>query len=240
MLNNKKVIIIGASSGIGKELALLMLKNNYQLGIASRRKHLLDEIKNKFPNRVLVKELDVNNYEEAITKLNDLIVEMGGVDIIIVNSGIGFLTDEQLLENDIKTISTNVIGFTAMIKTAFSYFKKNKSGHLVAITSIAALRGNKYCVAYNASKAFQANYLEGLRQGLSNDITITDIRPGYVLTDLTKGQKMFWAASASKAASQIYKAILKKKDIVYITKRWSIIAFLLKIIPNWLYKKIDI
>jgi short-subunit dehydrogenase len=122
----------------------------------------------------------------------------------------------------------------------FMYFRKKKGGHLVGITSIAALRGNKWAPSYNASKAYQVNYLEGLRQkarDLQATVTITDIRPGFVETNMAKGDKLFWVASPEKAAWQIWKAIRKKKRVAYVTRRWRIYALLVRLAPGWMYER---
>ncbi len=128
-----------------------------------------------------------------------------------------------------------------MANVAFNYFEKKGSGHIVGISSIAALRGASDSPAYNASKAYMSNYLQGLRQkayksGLS--ITITDIQPGFVNTSMAQGRGLFWVASVSDAAIQIYNAIDSKKKHAYITARWRIIAWLLKVMPDWLYNKL--
>ena len=140
-----------------------------------------------------------------------------------------------------ETIDTNILGFSAVANTAMHYFMKKGSGHLVGISSIASIRGSNIAPAYNASKAFMSNYMEGLRIKISKiniPITITDIQPGLVDTAMAKGDGLFWVAPPEKAAAQIYKAIKKKKKKAYITKRWAIIALLLKIMPEFVYNKL--
>jgi short-subunit dehydrogenase len=122
-----------------------------------------------------------------------------------------------------------------------NYFKKQGHGHLVNISSIAGVRGNGEAPSYYATKAFQINYLEGLRLNAYKscvDIHVTDVRPGFVDTDMAKGEGMFWVAPVEKAAQQIFNAIQKKKKIVYVTKRWRMIGFLLKIMPYSILKKL--
>ena len=132
-------------------------------------------------------------------------------------------------------------GFTALAVVCMNYFIQRKTGHLVGISSIASIRGSDSCPAYNASKAFMSNYLEGLRVKARKsklDISVTDIQPGFVDTAMAQGEGLFWVASPSKAANQIFRAIQQKKKRVYITKRWAIIAWLLKVLPSCLYAKI--
>ena len=140
-----------------------------------------------------------------------------------------------------ETISTNVMGFTAMTNIAIKHFIKQGFGHLVGISSVAAIRGDSEGPAYNASKAFMSNYLQGIRKKIIKaklPINITDIKPGFADTAMAKGDNLFWISSPIEAASQIFDAIEKKKAHAYITKRWSIIAWLLKILPEVIYNRI--
>ena len=236
----KKAIIIGATSGIGKELAKLLTENGYLVGITGRRTELLTEIQKQNPKLYLIRNFDITEIEKIETKLNELSEEMGGIDLLILSSGIGDINAELNFEIEKRTIETNVLGFTCVSDWAFNYFEKQKSGHLVAISSIAGIRGNRQATSYNATKAYQINYLEGLRQKAKNlkmKIFVTDIRPGFVNTEMAKGEGLFWVAPVEKASKQIYSAILKKRKIVYVTKRWGIIASILKRIPNFIYDK---
>lgn len=236
----KKAIIIGATSGIGKELAKLLTENGYLVGITGRRTELLTEIQKENPKLYRIRDFDITEIEKIETKLNELTEEVGGIDLLILSSGIGDINAELNFEIEKRTIETNVLGFTCVSDWAFNYFEKQKFGHLVAISSIAGIRGNRQATSYNATKAYQINYLEGLRQKAKNlkmKIFVTDIRPGFVNTEMAKGEGLFWVASVEKASKQIYNAISKKRKIVYVTKRWEIIATILKRIPNFIYDK---
>jgi short-subunit dehydrogenase len=138
----KKAIIIGATSGIGKELAKVMSRNNYIVGIAGRRTHLLEEIKESLPNNSFAKHIDVTKPDEAMNQLNCLISEMEGVDLIVISSGVGFINRKLHWSIEQETIDVNVSGFTAMANVAMRYFLSKGAGHLVGISSIAALRGD--------------------------------------------------------------------------------------------------
>ncbi|MBI5025300.1 MAG: SDR family NAD(P)-dependent oxidoreductase [Nitrospirae bacterium] len=237
----KKAVIIGATSGIGKELAKVLSQSNYIVGLAGRRVELLAELQKEIPSITYFKRIDVTKTKEAMNLLEDLINEMGGMDLTVISSGVGFLNPDLNWEQEKETIDVNVSGFAAMVNVAIKQFLKQGSGHLVGISSIAAIRGNGDAPAYNASKAFVSNYLEGIRQKiikLGTNIIVTDIQPGYVDTSMAKGGKLFWVASPEKAAWQIYKAIKHKKKHVYITKRWRLIAWLLKVVPDWIYNKL--
>ena len=236
----KKVIIIGATSGIGKGLAKIFVDNNYLVGITGRRTKLLDELKLQNSNLFFTKTFDIIDTKIVVENLNELIAELGGLDLLIISSGTGDLNEELDFEIEKRTIETNVIGFTCVADWAFNYFQNQKSGHLIAISSVGGLRGSRVAPAYNATKAYQINYLEGLRQkamNLKSQIFVTDIRPGFVETAMAKGEGQFWVATVDKASQQIFEAIKHKKKIVYVTKRWKLIAILLKLIPKQIYDR---
>jgi len=233
----RKAIIIGASSGIGLELARIMAREGYSLGLAGRRLELLEAARKELPAETRVKRIDVTR-TEAMGQLSELISELGGADVIVISSGTGFINPGLEWEKEKATIDVNVSGFAAMANVAFEHFRVSGSGHIVGISSIAAIRGGGESPAYNASKAFVSNYLEGLRQKavkLKLPIVVADIQPGFVDTVMAQGEGLFWVAPAEKAARQIFDAIEKKKSHAYITKRWRLIAWLLKLIPGWLY-----
>lgn len=237
----KRAIIIGSSSGIGMQLARTMSKDGFILGLTSRRMELLNNLKDELPCKTYVKYMNILDTDESMAVLNHLISEMGGVDLIIVSAGIGHINNDLKWDLEKETINTNVLGVTAIINASMKHFIKINSGHLVVISSVASLRGSAVCPAYNASKAYISNYLEGIRCKVKKqklDITITDIKPGLVNTAMAKGEGLFWVMPLEKAVLQIYNAIKKQKDEVYITKRWSLIGFILKILPKSLYYKI--
>ena len=237
----KKAIVIGASSGIGLELAKLLSTNGYIIAIMARRLILLNKLQEELANEVLVKQLDVANIDTSMNILNELIEEMGNVDLVVLSAGNGELNEKLEWQLECETIATNVLGFTAVANIAIKHFMDKKSGHFVAISSVAAIRGGSVSPAYNASKAFISNYLEGLRKKvkrLGMSITITDIQPGFVDTAMAKGEGLFWKSSAEKAATQIYGAIKKKKSHLYVTKRWKLIAWLLRAMPDYLYNRL--
>ncbi len=236
----RKAIIIGATSGIGKELADVFLREGYVVGLAGRRIHLLDELNDIYSNHVFPKPIDVSQAAQAMDALDRLIVEMEGVDVIVISSGVGFINENLQWTPEKKTIDVNVSGFAAMTNIAMRYFLSKGSGHLVGISSIAAIRGGSAAPAYSASKAFVSNYLEGMRKKAVQEgkpITVTNIQPGYVDTAMAKGEGMFWVASPREAAEQIYDAIKRKRKHAYVTKRWRLIAWLLKILPDFLHNK---
>jgi short-subunit dehydrogenase len=236
----KRVIIVGATSGIGKGLAKIMVNNSYKVGLTGRRAELLDELKSQNPGLFVTKKFDITKTYLIVQNLEELTNELGGLDILIISSGTGDVNEKLDFEIEKKTIETNVLGFTCIADWAFNYFEKQKYGHLVGISSVGGIRGSRVAPAYNATKSYQMNYLEGLRQKASKlkvNIFVTDIRPGLVNTEMAKGEGLFWVMPVEKVVNQIYIGIKKKRKVVYVTKRWNLIARLLKILPNNIYDK---
>jgi short-subunit dehydrogenase len=236
----KKAIIIGATSGIGKGLAKILADNNYKVGITGRRTELLEDVKSQNPNAYFTRTFDITDTKIIVANLNTLATELGGLDLLIISSGTGDLNEKLDFEIEKRTIETNVTGFTCIANWAFNYFENQKSGHLVAISSVGGLRGSRIAPAYNATKSYQINYLEGLRQKaskLKQQIFVTDVRPGFVDTDMAKGEGQFWVATVEKATRQIFEAIKQKKKIAYVTKRWRLIASILKRVPRPIYDR---
>lgn len=236
----KKAIIVGATSGIGKGLARLLVDNGFKVGITGRRTELLENLRSENTSSYFIKTFDVKDTKVALDKLEELTSELGGLDLLILSSGTGDLNDKLDFEIEKRTIDTNVVGFTCITDWTFNYFNKQKFGHLVAISSIGGLRGNRQAPSYNATKAYQINYMEGLRQKakrLNDHIIITDIRPGFVDTSMAKGVGLFWVMPVEETVQQIFRAIKKKRKIAYVTKRWSILATILKLIPRPIYDR---
>lgn len=241
----KNAIVIGATSGIGKETAKKLAQNGYILGIVGRREERLIELQKSIKTKTFIKRIDVSKTDEAIKLLKELILEMGSLDVIVICSGIVKPNFELDWEKDKTTIDTNISGFAAISNTAAQYFKAQKYGHLVGISSMSALvysdRSNAYC----ASKAFVSNYLKGLRMSLtktSSKIYVTEVLPGWVYTEMTKDadkSKVFWATTADKAADQIYDAIVNKKNKIYVSKRWRLLALAIKLMPEKFSTKHD-
>lgn len=209
----KNALIIGATSGIGKELAKLLVADYDKVLITGRREKLLEEIKATNPEKFVVKVHDVTDLNACKTLFSDLKNEFQTIDLIVYSSGVGDPNYQLEWEKELPTLQTNVISAVKVYGLAYNFFREQGYGHLVGISSIASIRGNRHVPAYFASKAFQANYLESLwMKGKRSkaEIYVTDIQPGFVDTSMAIG-KTFWMSSAEKAAKQIYAAIKKKR-----------------------------
>lgn len=236
----KKIVIIGATTGIGRASAELYAQKGYEVAITGRRLNLLDEVKDKYPNaKIITRQMDVADTESSRKTMDELAEILGGIDIILLNAGVGY--PKATYEQEISTVDINARGFLALANWSYEYFSKKGSGQFAGVSSVAGVRSSPYAPEYHASKAFISSYMEGLRlrsRKWNPNISVTDIRPGYVDTPMTKSNKgMFWVATPEKAASQIYDAINARKSVVYITKRYVLLATLLRILPEWLIAK---
>lgn len=236
----KRIIIIGASSGMGREMALRYAETGNLVGITGRRNKRLEEIRGHFPQQIFTACFDVTGNENE-SQFYQLVKDLGGLDLLIYNAGFGDPSEMLDVKTEMATTVTNVVGCVEIVGAAFNYFLEKGSGQIAITSSVAALHGNGWAPAYSASKAFVSNYAEGLniKAGrLKKDILVTDIRPGFVNTKMAKGHGQFWVASPQKAATQIITAIEKKKRVAYITRRWWLVAQILKILPHWFLKRI--
>ena len=239
--NMNKVLIIGATTGIGRELAKQYAQKGWAVGATGRRIEHLESLKATFPGQIYIKHHDVSD-QNSLTKIGELAIEMGGFEVFIYNSGYGQFNRELDFVIEKTTIDVNVTGFTECIGWAYRYFKNQGFGTLVGISSVASQRGGFRAPAYNASKAFMSNYLQGISAKAHKEnrkIEVVDIRPGYVLTPMTeRNPSMFWVAPVEKAAQQIISAIQRKSPVAYITKRWWLMAFIMRNLPAWMAKGI--
>lgn len=239
-MEQNRVIIVGASSGIGAALASRYVAMGWKVGITGRRKSLLDSLKQQWGESVHVSVFDVTEPGGGAHVLA-LIGEMGGLDLLVYNSGFGEVSRELVADLERRTTQTNVNGFLETVVPVFNYFVQKGKGQIALTSSVASLRGNSWAPAYSASKAFMSTYAEGLRmkaRKMKKDIVITDIRPGFVRTEMAKGPGLFWVAPVEKAAAQMVRAIEAKKRVSYITRRWWLVAQVMRFIPYGLYKRI--
>lgn len=249
MKNNGNVLIVGATSGIGRALCLFYLKEDRKVAVTGRRKALLEELKALSPEKVFTYVSDITSLKSAAV-IKQAAQDMGGIGTIIICSGVGHINAELSAGPETETVKTNVLGFTDFAVAAYNYFEKALpqscgGGTLAAISSIASFRGSDLAPSYYASKAYVSNYLEGLRKKAVKNklkLNVCTIIPGFVDTALAQGvggkDGLFWVAPVNKAAGQISSALKRGKSIVYITRRWRLIAWLLKIIPDFIYNKI--
>lgn len=235
----KRAIIIGASSGLGLEVAKILLNDGWHIGIAARRSGLLLQLKQQHPDSVDIETIDVTS-ADAPARLLQLVERMGGMQLFFYASGIGKQNRELIEDIELNTVNTNALGFTRMIGAAYRYMAVNGGGHIAAITSIAGTKGLGAAPSYSATKAFQNTYLQSLSQ-LSRmrrlNISFTDIRPGFVDTALLSGTGNYpLLMHLESVAQSIVKAVYAKRHTVVIDWRWRIITVLWRLMPNSLWR----
>ena len=193
-MNKQNIIIIGATSGIGRALFEKYAADGNRIGIVGRRTHLLDELRQEHPDTTITATADITKQEEIARAIDAFRAELKVIDLAIVCSGTGDINTMLDYTVERPTIDTNVSGWTFVIDTLYHIFEHQGYGHLVAITSAGGLRGEPMSPAYSATKAYQINYMEALRKKAFKSgrlIAVTDIRPGLVDTAMAKAMDCF-------------------------------------------------
>lgn len=230
----QNIIIIGASSGIGRQLALQYGKNPHiRLGLAARRTEFLADIAAQIPSQCEIAMLDIAAADRA-KQYTDLLSKFDRVDLIVYCAGYGEINpglDWQLCN---ETLTVNVSGFTEIINLSYRKLAAQPQGTLAAVASAGGLRGFEDDSGYSASKAYQINYLEGLSRKSRRQnpgIKIATILPGFVDTAMAKGGKYFWMCSAATAARCIIEGLSHNRRYLYVTGRWRLVGWLLRLLP---------
>ena len=230
----KRAIVIGASSGIGQEVAMLLMKEGWTVGVAARR-----EDKLKALGAAAFEPIDVTK-EDATERLQSLISRLGGMDLFFYASGIGKQNRELEEDIELATMQTNGLGFTRMIGEAYRYFAKQGHGHIAAITSIAGTKGLGPSPSYSATKAMQNVYLQALEQQANArglNIHFTDIRPGFVDTPLLTGDFHYpMMLKPEKVAKEIITAINHRQHIRVIDWKYRLLTAFWRRIPRCLWR----
>lgn len=238
----KHAIIIGASSGIGLEVARLLLNDGWTLGVAARRQEPLEELAGEYPGKVKTAAIDVNS-PDAPAQLLSLVADTGGINLYFHAAGVGWRNPSLEPSKEIATVQTNALGFTQMIDAAFQYMAQNGGGHIAVISSIAGTKGLGEAPAYSATKALQNTYIQALEQlAVMNRLNIrfTDIRPGFVRTNLLSGESFPLLMQPADVARKIVKAIYRQKHIAVIDWRWRMITAAWRRIPRFLWRILPI
>jgi short-subunit dehydrogenase len=232
---SKNAIVVGASSGIGKAIALQLAAEGWTVGLTSRKAENLAVIATHLGTMAKVKVIDIDDPEAARQQLRDFAAELGGVDLWVLNAGTGILNPDFGWEAERQTIATNVTGFAAMTDAAAHHCITRGEGRIIGISSVAKKVGHPLTASYSGSKAFVSLYLDGVRKYLRTaapKVSVTEVAPGYIATPLMQFKEAFWIASPELAAKQIIAAGMKRRKHAYVPRRWALIAALLSISPR--------
>lgn len=237
-----RIIIIGATSGIGHEVAKIYRQMGWRVGVAGRCIERLETFRQEAPDQVEIQQLDVTQ-ADAPQKLRLLIDKLGGMDLFLLSTGIG--NQNRALDPGIElaTVETNAMGFTRMVTAAYHYFKEQGQGHLAVISSIAGTKGLGVAPSYSATKRFQNTYIDALAQLAHMEklpVTFTDIRPGFVKTDLLKNDSYPLLMHPERVAQHIVKALSRKKRTAVIDWRYALLVFFWKLIPDFIWERLSI
>lgn len=244
----RKAIVIGASRGIGEAIAKKLAQQGYLVAAVSlsleKAQAVCDEI-NHISGKNVAKAYahDTRDTGEVPGLLNQIMAELGGLDLLVYNAGVLLpttLTTYQF-ENDLGMMQVNVIGAMAWMNAVAPLFQELGQGQIVGISSVAGDRGRVKNPAYTASKAALTTYLEALRNRLTRyGVNVLTIKPGFVDTAMTKGQtKLFWLISPDKAAEDIWKAIRNRKQVVYTPFQWRYLMLLIQHIPSFIFRRLS-
>ncbi|MGB2578733.1 short-subunit dehydrogenase [Elusimicrobium simillimum] len=243
----KNVLIIGGTTGIGRELAKQYIAKDCIVAVTGRSTDKLDSLRREYPDNVFTYTNDVRDSKSA-ELLPQIARDLGDIDTIILCAGVGRANTTLNNDWEVNTTQTNVTGFTDWADTTYKYlekrFKENGlKGQMAGLCSIASFRGSDTAPAYHASKAYVRSYLQGLRKKTVKDavpVQITTIIPGWIDTELAESvgkDKRFWMAPVGKAAQQMIAAIERGRKNVFITKRWILVALVMCVTPDFLYNR---
>ena len=223
------IMIIGATSGIGYKLWEHFVSMGHDVIVIGRREESLANMERNYPEHTLPIQCDISQLDSFDNALESIVHKHHRIDLAIVCAGIGELNPNLDVETELSTLSVNVMGWTNAVASIYRLFENQKSGHLVAVTSVGGLQPTPIAPSYSASKAFQINYTKSLQnKAKGTDIIVTEIRPGLVDTRMAKGEGLFWVMPLDKVCKRIIKAIDKNQKRLIVTKRWRIINFALK------------
>lgn len=236
-----KVVISGASSGIGQALARHYLERGATVAAFARRSELLQALAAEFPGKVHDYALDVRDAPAIQAAARDFMARVGIPDIVIANAGVSrgtlteYVEDEDVFQ-DIMDI--NVLGMVKTFQPFLAAMRQARKGTLVGIASVAGLRGLPGSGAYSASKAAAITYLESLRVEMyGSGVTVVTISPGYIRTPMTdiNTYPMPFILEADDAARRMARVIERGTSFAIVPWRMALAGWLLKRLPNWLY-----
>lgn len=242
----RKIVIIGASSGLGHKIASDFAAAGWRVGIAARRKAPMQELQDEYPETVVYRTIDVTA-DDAVERFNELVEETGGMNVLLFASGVGFCDPELTESKLMNTLMVNCVGFAKIVAEAYKYFRRNggdERGQIAVISSVAATKGIGVSAAYSSSKRFQQMFIDSLDQLARQQrvgVDFTDIRPGFIRTPLLNDDKDYpMIMSVDYAARLIERAIVRRKRVAVIDSRWAVVTGLWRLIPGCIWRRMAI
>lgn len=240
----QRVLIVGGTSGIGRQLAISYLKRGCRVAVTGRRQTLLDALQQEYAGYpLLTRAFDVTD-QRVTEELACVVQQLGGVDLCIYAAGYGFGNLPLEEELEVHAVQVNVQAFVKVAVWMYhSWNQQQQAGHFAVISSIAGLRALGVAPGYSATKHFQAFYLKALRQlavARRSKVHFTSIHPGFVDTDFIKGHQYPMTMSVDRAVACIIKGLDRRKNTLVVDRRWQMIAALMHLIPNGIWTRIGV
>ncbi len=238
----KKAVIIGASSGIGHEVARFLICDGWHVGLVARRERPLEVLKDMAPDKVICQVCDITQADSP-NRIKELIDKLGGLDLYFHAAGIGSQNIDLEPQKELDTINTNVVGFCRLVDMVFGYMTAHEGGQIAIISSIAGTKGLAPAPSYSASKAFQSTYIQALEQLAYSrhlPISFTDIRPGFVDTPLIADSNFPMKMSADKVARKIVNGVYHHRHVLVIDWRYRLLTLIWHMVPNWIWRRIPL
>ncbi len=240
------ILILGAKSDIAKAVARKYAENGYDLYLAARKSDdltmLAQDLNIRTQRTIKCIEFDILDYESHMDFYNNLENKPLGVISVV-----GYLGSQETSQNDFsetkKIIDTNYTGIVSLLNIIANDFENRQSGFIVGVSSVAGDRGRKSNYTYGSAKAAFTAYLSGLRNRLhKTSVQVLTVKPGFVDTKMTEGMVLpkKLTAAPNEVAKDIFDAQRKNKNILYSKKRWIVIMTIIKLIPEWVFKKLSI
>lgn len=239
-----RVVVVGASSGIGEAMARQLARAGADVAIVARREGELTRLASERPDKLRPYVHDVSNVDEVPALFERIERELGPVDGLIYAAGVmpPIAEGEYAFEKDRAMVTVNLLGAMAWMNQAAARFEAARGGTILGISSIAGERGRRGNPAYCTTKAALTTYLEALRNRCSRyGVNVVTIKPGFVDTAMTRGMKgLFWLISAEKAGELSLKlARAGKSGAVFVPSRWALVAWIVRSLPSFIFRKLN-
>ncbi|HKJ40196.1 MAG TPA: SDR family NAD(P)-dependent oxidoreductase [Anaerolineales bacterium] len=244
---HRRGIIVGASVGLGAALARKLAREGYSLALIARNEDKLNDLSNEIQANGGAAQTYVHNvteYKKIPDLLRKIVADLGGLDVVVFVAGANFPPggiDKYNFENDRMMIETNFIGAVAWLNPIAEMFQSAGAGQIVGIASVAGDRGRVGNPVYNASKAGLATYLEALRNRLTRyGVNVLTVKPGFMKTEMMKAAQGAtpFAIEPEKAADDIFKAMKKRKQLIYTASIWRWIMLAIQHTPSFIFRRL--